>query len=203
MFKGSKNAFTLAEVLITLGIIGVVAAMTMPTLLNSTQAARSKTGFKKVMNVLNQALVVNYALEDLDAGQASSGTEEGSLYNIFKSRTNVVRETVENDNYVLFFNDGMTFEFPQAAHDCTADANKGVGTWSENDCIGIIDTIGGRKINNESAKGPNKITEAVTNSGEANAKVRTEDIYDQWLVNIIDDKVEPGNEAARLIMYNK
>ncbi len=27
-----KNAFTLAEVLITLGIIGIVAAMTMPTL---------------------------------------------------------------------------------------------------------------------------------------------------------------------------
>ena len=30
------SAFTLAEVLITLGIIGVVAAMTMPTLINST-----------------------------------------------------------------------------------------------------------------------------------------------------------------------
>ena len=32
-----KNAFTLAEVLITLGIIGVVAAMTLPTLIQNHQ----------------------------------------------------------------------------------------------------------------------------------------------------------------------
>lgn len=31
------NAFTLAEVLITLGIIGVVAAMTLPTLIQNHQ----------------------------------------------------------------------------------------------------------------------------------------------------------------------
>lgn len=37
------KAFTLAEVLITLGIIGVVAAMTMPTLMNSTNGAQYKT----------------------------------------------------------------------------------------------------------------------------------------------------------------
>ena len=30
-----KNGFTLAEVLITLGIIGVVAAMTIPTLISN------------------------------------------------------------------------------------------------------------------------------------------------------------------------
>lgn len=30
-----KKAFTLAEVLITLGIIGVVAALTIPTLVNN------------------------------------------------------------------------------------------------------------------------------------------------------------------------
>ena len=41
------KAFTLAEVLITLGIIGVVAAMTMPTLMNSTNGAQYKTAYKK------------------------------------------------------------------------------------------------------------------------------------------------------------
>lgn len=30
-----KKAFTLAETLITLGVIGVVAALTLPTLINS------------------------------------------------------------------------------------------------------------------------------------------------------------------------
>ena len=31
-----KQAFTLAEVLITLGIVGVIAAMTLPALINQT-----------------------------------------------------------------------------------------------------------------------------------------------------------------------
>ena len=35
--KARKSAFTLTEVLITLGIIGVVAAMTMPTLVLKMQ----------------------------------------------------------------------------------------------------------------------------------------------------------------------
>ena len=50
-----KAAFTLAEVLITLGIIGVVAAMTLPTLIQNYQAKQRVTQLKKVSSVLNQA----------------------------------------------------------------------------------------------------------------------------------------------------
>lgn len=35
-----KKGFTLAEVLITLGIIGIVAAMTLPALLITTRSRR-------------------------------------------------------------------------------------------------------------------------------------------------------------------
>ena len=37
MFNIRQKGFTLAEVLITLGIIGIVAAMTMPTLIGKYQ----------------------------------------------------------------------------------------------------------------------------------------------------------------------
>ncbi len=37
-----RHAFTLAEVLITLGIIGVVAAMTLPSVINSTKISSWK-----------------------------------------------------------------------------------------------------------------------------------------------------------------
>lgn len=49
-------AFTLAEVLITLGIIGVVAAMTLPALLNSTQHKELQTGLQKAYSVIQQAI---------------------------------------------------------------------------------------------------------------------------------------------------
>lgn len=48
------EGFTLAEVLITLGIIGVVAAMTLPSLINRTQSKELETQFKKVYSELNQ-----------------------------------------------------------------------------------------------------------------------------------------------------
>ena len=106
------GGFTLAEVLITLGIIGVVAAMTMPTLINSTQGAQYKTAFKKSLTVLSQAVVMNIALNDYDLSQvvggqnATVGTDDAagnpatgaqSLWDIFHNRLNIVREAAAGD----------------------------------------------------------------------------------------------------------
>lgn len=52
-----KNfAFTLAEVLITLGIIGVIAAMTIPSLLSSINDVRWRTSFLKTYSSVSQAI---------------------------------------------------------------------------------------------------------------------------------------------------
>ena len=51
-----RAAFTLAEVLITLGIIGVVAAMTMPTLIHKTQNKQLQTAFKSAYSILSQTI---------------------------------------------------------------------------------------------------------------------------------------------------
>ena len=56
-----RVAFTLAEVLITLGIIGIVAAMTIPTLISKFQEKSLESQFKKTYSLLNQALqLTNY-----------------------------------------------------------------------------------------------------------------------------------------------
>lgn len=52
-----KNAFTMAEVLITLGIIGVIAALTIPNLVNEYQKIQYVAKLKKVDSQFNQALV--------------------------------------------------------------------------------------------------------------------------------------------------
>lgn len=51
-----KTAFTLAEVLITLGIIGVVAALTMPALIGNYRKKVLETSFKKSYSVIAQAM---------------------------------------------------------------------------------------------------------------------------------------------------
>lgn len=48
------KAFTLAEVLITLGIIGIVSVMTMPTLINNTKNKQLETALNKSYSALAQ-----------------------------------------------------------------------------------------------------------------------------------------------------
>ncbi len=60
------TGFTLAEVLITLGIIGVVAAMTIPTLMNKTNNQEYVAGFKKALSVFNSVI------ESLDVDNGGS-----------------------------------------------------------------------------------------------------------------------------------
>ena len=55
LVSSKKAAFTLAEVLITLGIIGVVAAMTIPTLIANYQKLMTIVGLKKTYSLFSQA----------------------------------------------------------------------------------------------------------------------------------------------------
>ena len=58
-----KIAFTLAEVLITLGIIGVVASLTLPSVIHKYKTEVLKTQFKKSYSSLSQAVLL--AREDI------------------------------------------------------------------------------------------------------------------------------------------
>ena len=54
-YKNTKG-FTLAEVLITLGIIGVVAAMTLPSLINKYRVKQLRTAFMRSSSIIESAL---------------------------------------------------------------------------------------------------------------------------------------------------
>ncbi len=55
-FSLKRQAFTLAEVLITLGIIGVVAALTLPALINNYEKSVVETRMQKFYTNINAAL---------------------------------------------------------------------------------------------------------------------------------------------------
>ena len=56
-----RAAFTLAEVLITLGIIGVVAAMTIPTLIANYQKKQTVSKLKQTYSTISQTLTMAQA----------------------------------------------------------------------------------------------------------------------------------------------
>ena len=57
----NKKAFTLAEVLITLSILGVVAALTIPALVNRNSDIAAQTKLKKAIAAYETAMAVNMA----------------------------------------------------------------------------------------------------------------------------------------------
>lgn len=63
MYKIKKGGFTLAEVLIALVIIGVVAAITVPTIFANSQEQELKSALKKNASVLQQ-VVYRYYVEN-------------------------------------------------------------------------------------------------------------------------------------------
>ncbi len=208
-----RFGFTLAEVLITLGIIGVVAAMTMPTLMNSTNGAQYKTAYKKALSVLSQAVVLNVALDDYDMSQATETStakatdgSSASLYNLFNNRMNVVKTattgtgwTASNNskikfagasNYTLFFNDGIVFSFKNNAGNCT-DYNPAAGVTSDKKCYGVID------VNGE--KNPNKEVKCDSGTGADTCTVSNPtDIYP---VVMYDQTILPATRAGEAVLY--
>ncbi len=105
MIKSLKSGFTLAEVLTTLMVIGVVAAMTIPTLLNSTDEQQSKVAFKKAMSVLSQGIQLLQAKED-ECFISGGWTDADDLATCM---SNVLNGTVNGNEITT--NDGMSFKF--------------------------------------------------------------------------------------------
>lgn len=96
-----KKAFTLAEILITLGIIGVVAALTMPSLMANYKKSVAKNQFKKTYSTLTNAF--NQTVQDLGesvncSNQSYTSEACKELWNEFVKNLNVVKYC-ETDAY--------------------------------------------------------------------------------------------------------
>ena len=117
--------FTLAEVLITLAIIGVVAALSIPAVISNSQQQEYKTGLRKAVSVLNSAITMNMALE------GESPYDNANLFGYFMKHMSVLKSTTDLRTYfgnpssahnaAFYTSDGMRYEFRMGPHN---DSNK-------------------------------------------------------------------------------
>ncbi|MFA6989398.1 MAG: type II secretion system protein [Candidatus Gastranaerophilaceae bacterium] len=93
--EGSKAAFTLAEVLLTLTIIGIIAAMTIPGLINNTQKTENVVALKKAYSTLMQATLMITADTGGDITSVLSGltgnSDHDGFANVFIPKLNVTK----------------------------------------------------------------------------------------------------------------
>lgn len=79
IINGMKKAFTLSEVLITLGIIGAVAALTMPSLMNNIRNKQYESGFKAAYSLMSQALTYAVGQDLYTPGETCSSQNRDDL----------------------------------------------------------------------------------------------------------------------------
>lgn len=128
LFK-RKIGFTLAEVLVTLGVIGVVSALTVPTLVKNHQKKTFVVQLHKVYSEIQQASE-NYmndhnAVSLREAGLTSRASVADFLHSYFK----VVKTCDEGDKRTPCFADKYS------SMDKSTTSNAGNFTWNAASCV--------------------------------------------------------------------
>ncbi|MDD3237089.1 MAG: type II secretion system protein [Candidatus Gastranaerophilales bacterium] len=180
--KRQKYAFTLAEVLITLVIIGVIAAMTIPSLLNNTNKQEYKTAFKKAVSSLNQAITLHYALD----GETVNDFDSSStlLAGLFEKRMNII-STTAGVSYASTKSDVVFYTADGISYGIKAQNPQG-GCYDQNTdtpCfIVYVDVNGDKKPNSWSQT--------------------TDNIKDGYKIELFDQSAVPWGKVAKSIMYD-
>lgn len=176
-----KSGFTLAEVLVTLMIIGVIAAMTIPSLMQSTAQQEFRAAFKKAVSMINQAVTLNYALDGRDATDYS---QENFLH-LMTQRLNVMSM---DGTTAMYTADGMWFyptNAPMGAEGTpTTDCNANDSATPDNICSVVQVDVNGMK-------GPNRPTTSSTR------------IFDIFTIAVYPQKALPANVTMGEVMYMK
>jgi len=124
-----KKAFTLAEVLITLGIIGVVAALTMPSLIANYQKQQTITQLKKAYTTLSngfQQMTVDDVLLPPYGDDCSSVTSEEFLNTYIRPYFKVIKTCTEADNNNCGYPAGFTWLSPDGTYRSMGMYNFGI-----------------------------------------------------------------------------
>ena len=195
-----KLGFTLAEVLITLVIIGVIAAMTVPTLMNNTNSQEFRSALKKAISGANQALTLHYALEGLGAQDYTHAT---LVSDVFKKRMNVIEADGNDDSFTLATCGGTTFTTQDGIMFCVNSNFAGNTNDTQDAACNSYNTIpcvsgatndeadANFYIDVNGRKNPNKLT---TTSNQPR------DIY---TAHIYNQKIVPYGDATQQVMFDK
>ena len=190
-----KLGFTLAEVLITLVIIGVIAAMTVPTLMNNTNAQEFRSALKKAISGANQALTLHYALEGLGAQDYSTAQEV--VDNVFKTRMSVIEDTEWLPDVGDAACGGSVFTTADGMKFCVQDWKVGdqetsqTGECNSYNTVPCTDKDFNLVIDVNGSKNPNRITTSANSP---------RDVYTALIFN---QKVIPAGQAAQEVMFDK
>lgn len=112
-FCYTRTAFTLAEVLITLAIIGVLAAMTIPTLISDVSRKQHLVAFKKKYAEIVQAIKLSSIDNNMDTSKWDYSLDDEEFFARYLAP--YLKTTKCNDCWATYVPSGFWFEQPAYA----------------------------------------------------------------------------------------
>lgn len=105
--KKSIRAFTLAEVLITIGIIGIIAALTIPNLMGLYRKKVVETRLKKFYSAINQAILLSENVNGDKKSWILKGMSTDEFWNIYlEPYLNYTNVKDNKQDKTIYFEDG-------------------------------------------------------------------------------------------------
>ena len=190
-----KIGFTLAEVLITLAIIGFIASITLPSITGSTRDRQAIVALKKGVNTLTTAANMSNALNGTDYSTIISMNDLRTILantaNVQNTTTDDVPSTMSTTdptgrqatNNAIFFRDGSALIYDATHTITTAERATSPTDNLPNGIAVIYDTNG--------LKAPNRVSYCSTES------CATRLIYDQFPLKLRGTVVVPNGNASR------
>lgn len=227
--KFIKQAFTLAEVLIVLGVIGIIAEMTIPTVLQNVQTSVTISSLKKVYSTISQA----YDLAVTDNGTPDNWNLIGyqdpqgaiNMYNILAPNLRVIKncgtgtgcfsnnyynlngtastsqETLNNRTKFQLV-DGSTIAILVKSETCSLSA--GTSLALQNICASIIVDINGLKAPNTTGK--DTFLFEITKYGvvpRGTSFATSGDISESFEAGCQNKTTQAGSSCAAWVIYNE
>ncbi len=155
MIKYNK-AFTLAEVLITLGIIGIVASMTMPTLIGKYRNQERSARIKKFYSSLQQAILLsendNGPIEYWTKGEKDLVNDDGDRDLEGNTKTAEAFFNKYLKNYLKHLKSGKPdFDYEGSVDYKIWFTDGSTGLLHNGSCIDIVLDVNGNKLPNKRA----------------------------------------------------
>jgi len=166
-FKTIKTGFTLAEVLITLAVIGVIAALTIPLIINSIEDHQYNVDVKDVYSILSRAIM---SIQTNNAGVVNIGGGDTTvnsqlLRNDFSTSINFIKLDKASNIFPAYYSNYKGSEIEAASMGISHDRAAAIDShgyyyyfFSYVDCTGGPGTAcGGITVDINGSKKPNMI----------------------------------------------
>ena len=223
-----KDGFTLAEVLITLTIVGVISALTLPAIQSNTSASRNRATLRNTMAILSQAAQNNMATEGWNFAHITEfcDGEDGKDHNSMDNYSfcGLMNSNLTGETYLGLLSEGRpqdgSYRVPstpcsggnlinyQLANGAIVGfhANAWGGSCNENkrtssDCMGYIDVngLGGPHREIKCIDGTSKHL-ADAGGEDATCEIERTTNADVFPIVIYDSTVELATDAARAFL---